>query len=266
MKRHSWPGCVFCLAAALALAAALPPLHGQAQTVTPAVPVTNEPHHHLAYSNSNVRAFQVEVPPHSSTLLHRHDVDYIWLALGDADVVNAVAEQPEARIKVSDGSVHYTRGGFAHVARNDTDSPFRNVTIEILQTQTNAQNICGEVLPGAPLGCRGADIDSARKYKGTTVRPEFSTDQMRVLTLQLAPGAKFTVSKSKTPPVLVAFDGTEAQALVSVPVAGGATGKGTRELHSGDILGCPPDFAVEIQNTGKFAARFLALEFKNGKI
>ncbi len=230
-----------------------------------AVPVTSEPHHHLSYSNANLRAFQVEVPPHSSTLLHRHEVDYIWLALGDADVINAVAGKPEARLQVKDGTVHFTRGDFAHIARNETDSPFRNVTIELLQPHTNPQNLCDEVLTGTATNCpSGAGLDS--KYRGGSVRPAFETDQMRVLVVRIEPGAGMTVARSKTPPVLVAFDGTDAQALVSTPVAGGATSKGTRVLRSGDILGCPPDIAVEVRNTGKSAARFLALEFKNGKI
>jgi mannose-6-phosphate isomerase-like protein (cupin superfamily) len=240
---------------------------GQAPAQTAAVPVTGEPHHHLVYSDENVRAFHVEVPAHSSTMLHQHDVDYIWLALGDADVINAVAGKPEARLQIKDGIVHFTRGGFAHVARNESNSGFRNVTIELLKPQKNPRNRCEGVMPGAAgmMICERPRPGHLYGYIGAEASEAFATDQMRVFRLQVAAGGKMKVGKSKTSRVLVVSEGTEAQALVSIPVAGGATGKGTRDLRSGDIVACPPKMAVEIRNPGKSPAQFLALEFKNAK-
>lgn len=234
---------------------------GQAPAQTAAVPVTGEPHHHLVYSDENVRAFDVEVPAHSSTMLHEHAVDYIWLALGDADVINAVAGKPEARLQIKDGEVHFTRGGFAHVARNESDSAFRNVTIELLKPQTNPQNICEEVIAATPIsgGLRGDACGPNR----TRNRLAFSTDQLTLALVQLAPREKVTVRGSTASTVLVAMDGTHAQAVMNITVAGGAQGNGTRDLHSGDVMGCPANIAIEIRNTGKTPARFLALEFNS---
>lgn len=62
-----------------------------AQQSTPSeVPVEKEPHHHLVFENEYVRVFKVEVPPHESTLVHRHSRDYVVVTIGDADVTNAV--------------------------------------------------------------------------------------------------------------------------------------------------------------------------------
>jgi hypothetical protein len=63
-----------------------------------AVPIANEPHHHLVLENSYVRVFHVSVPPHDATLLHQHDVPYIYVSLGPADVINAIQGKPEGRL------------------------------------------------------------------------------------------------------------------------------------------------------------------------
>ncbi len=94
--------------------------------------VPGEPHHHLKIENEDVRVYYVEVPPHQDTQPHQHDHDYIYVSLGPSDVVNAVRDKPEVHLVLKDGETHFTRGGFAHVARNLADTPFRNITIELL--------------------------------------------------------------------------------------------------------------------------------------
>src|SRR6266849_4626374 len=111
--------------------------------------VPGEPHHHLKIENEYVRVYYMEVPPHEDTQLHQHDHDYIYVSLGPADVVNAVRDKPEVHLVLKDGETHFTRGGFAHVARNLADTPFRNVTIELLHPQEEPRNVCGPVIPNA---------------------------------------------------------------------------------------------------------------------
>src|SRR3984893_9402727 len=115
-----------CLPVALAALSFVPVAGAQR-----AVAVTTEPHHHLTWTDSLVRVFRVEVPARSATLLHEHAVDYFWIAVGASEFVNAVAGKPEARVVAPDASVHFTRGGFAHIARNEGGSPFSNVTFEL---------------------------------------------------------------------------------------------------------------------------------------
>lgn len=125
-------------------------LNAQAPT---AVPIPKEPHHHLVLENSYVRVFRVSVPAHESTLLHQHDVPYVYVALGPADVINAVQGKPEAHLTMADGQVGYSPGHFAHIARNEADAPFNNVTIELLRAQGEPRNLCEKVVNGPALKC-----------------------------------------------------------------------------------------------------------------
>lgn len=105
-----------------------------AQTAAPAtVEITAEPFHHLVLKNKKVRVFSVEVPPKASTLMHRHKNDYVFVTLGDSEVMNLRQGEKPAELRLNDGDVRFTKGGFAHIARNLKDVPFRNVTIEVLK-------------------------------------------------------------------------------------------------------------------------------------
>ena len=132
-----------------------------------------EPHHHLKIENEYVRVYYVEVPPHENTQLHQHDHDYIYVSLGPADVVSAILNQPEIHLQLKDGETHFTRGGFAHVARNLADTPFRNITIELLRPQGKLHNWCDNVVPDEEFDCR------TRTIQGRTLRPSFRTDSIK---------------------------------------------------------------------------------------
>jgi hypothetical protein len=135
------------LVLALLFAAALP---AQAPV---AVPIPKEPHHHLVLENDYVRVFRVSLPAHDATLLHQHDVPYLYVSLGPADVINAVQGRPEARIVMADGQVGYSRGHFAHIARTDAGLAFDNVTIELFKPQGAPRNLCEKVVDGPVLKC-----------------------------------------------------------------------------------------------------------------
>ena len=62
------------------------------------VEITAEPHHHLALENQYVRVFKVDVPPHESTLMHRHRHDYVFVTLGASEVSNEVEGKPAATL------------------------------------------------------------------------------------------------------------------------------------------------------------------------
>jgi quercetin dioxygenase-like cupin family protein len=95
------------------------------------VPITKEPSHHLLFENEYVRVFKVEVAPHAETLYHKHDVDYVFVTLGDSDVESVRVGEPPVRLQLKDGETRFTKGGFAHKAVNNSDKPFVNVTVEL---------------------------------------------------------------------------------------------------------------------------------------
>ncbi len=165
-----------------------PAIAAGAQTIPGAVLAKNEPHHHLAYEDSVIRVLRVRVAPHDTTLLHEHAPDYFWIALGSTEVVNAVFGKPDATIKATDLSVHYTPGKFAHVARNPGESNFDNITVELLGAQTNPRNLCEAAVAGHALDCANA-AEARPGSNRVRERPAFETDQLRVSVVTLEPGA-----------------------------------------------------------------------------
>jgi hypothetical protein len=124
------------------------------------VPITKEPSHHLVFENEYVRVFKVEVAPHAETLYHKHDVDYVFVTLGDSDVESVRIGEPPVRLQLKDGETRFTKGGFAHKAVNLSDKPFVNVTVELKKHFDAEMKSCAEpmkctrdvVLGGASLG------------------------------------------------------------------------------------------------------------------
>jgi quercetin dioxygenase-like cupin family protein len=102
-----------------------------AAPVLAVVPIAKEPSHHLVFENEYVRVFKVEVAPHAETLYHKHDVDYVFVTLGDSDVESVRVGEPTVRLQLKDGETRFTKGGFAHKAVNRSDKPFVNVTVEL---------------------------------------------------------------------------------------------------------------------------------------
>src|SRR5712664_4855951 len=117
------------------------------------VPISEEPHHRLVLQNGFIHVYSVMVRPLDTTLLHQHDLPYLYLTLGPAEIINAIVGKPELHQVLQDGETHYSPGHFAHIARTDSGMPFQNVTIELVRPQGTTKNLCKDVLPGAPLNC-----------------------------------------------------------------------------------------------------------------
>jgi quercetin dioxygenase-like cupin family protein len=101
------------------------------------VPITQEEHHHLVLENEYVRVFHVEVAPHSETKYHQHDMDYVFVTLGDSVVENDRVREKPVKLELKDGDTRFTKGGFAHKAVNLSDKPFVNVTVELKKKTEN---------------------------------------------------------------------------------------------------------------------------------
>ena len=188
-----------CVALSLAAATAT------AQSIPGAVLAKHEPHHHLAFEDATIRVLRVRVAPHDTTLLHEHDPDYFWVALGASTVVNAKPGIADATITSADQSVHYTIGNFAHVARNPGDAPFDNITVELLEPQTNVRNLCEHALGDKPLDCP-ATGEGAEFFTGGAEHPAFATDQIRVSLVTIAPGQSLRSSTVTKPAWVIALD------------------------------------------------------------
>jgi quercetin dioxygenase-like cupin family protein len=191
--------------------------------------VPGEPHHHLQIENAFVRVYFVEVPAHGETQLHQHDEDYVYVAIGAADVTSAIPGKPEVQLQLADGEVRFTRGGFAHVARNNAGTVFHNVTIVLLRPQENPRNLERQIVPG-PLH---PPIRTGDKLPaGIDTIGLFETEEITVEQMTLEP--RFNHFETDTP---------SASLLVATGERGltvRATGQRPQELALGGVLWLPP--------------------------
>ena len=218
------------------------PLFALARAAAQEVEITAEPSHHAALENSYIRAFKVEVAPHTATLMHWHRHDYIFVTLGDAHLSNEVEGKSPVEAKLYDGDTRFTPGNFAHIARNLGDTPFRNVTIELLQD---------DKMKSAPSHW---DKDSGEEtFMGGHRKILFVKDGVRVSQIELSVKAAMPKDENVRPRLLVAISEFE--------LGHNADGKGSagKVLKPGDMWWSEGSLAVT--NAGSGPARFAMLEF-----
>lgn len=210
------------------------------------VEITSEPHHHLALENEYIRAFKVEVAPHEMTLMHAHRHDYVFVTLGPSQIENDVKDKAPVTLKLQDGEARFVAGNFAHVARNLADTPFRNVTIELLQDEA-----AHKTPPPAWDEDRGLHL-----FTGGTQHIMFVQDGARVSEIDLQPGATVPSHHHTGPHLIVA--------VTDLDVRSDVEGQGPMPGHikSGDIKWLPGGYTHTLTNTGKQEAKFVTLEFQ----
>jgi quercetin dioxygenase-like cupin family protein len=212
-----------------------------------------EPHHHLRIDNEFVRAYYVEVPPHDETQLHQHDHDYIYVSLGSADVVNAVLNKPDVHLLLRDGETRFTRGGFAHVARNLSDAPFRNITIELLKASGEPRNVCAVIVPNqASAGCTKT-TGTGREGHGFSVETQLGADAMRLDLVRLDPETEGAGVALEANSLLVPLDGSDVQIKIN--------GEPPKMVQGGELAWIGKNVSGGVWNPGKTAASYLQLAF-----
>ena len=219
------------------------------QTVSSAVvPITNEPSHHLALENEYVRVFKVEVAPRAATLMHRHDNDYVFVTLGDSQVSNERQGEKPVTLKLKDGETRFTKGGFAHLARNLSQQPFRNVTIELPPSSSFA---CGTGAGVCPGGAGGTSNGGGWSWSGIA-----ESDKFLVRKVSLEPNGTLERHEHKGPHLVIAVS--------NLKLRNESVGKQPTEisLPAGDIKWVPSGFTHSVTNVGKEPARFVTIEFK----
>jgi quercetin dioxygenase-like cupin family protein len=209
------------------------------------VEISAEPHHHLAIENEYIRAYKVEVAPNEATLMHRHGHDYVFVTLGDSDVSNEVEGWQPIELKIQDGETRFAPGNFAHIARNLAKTPFRNITVELLQDEKARQS------PPAPWDEeRGLDVLNAG-----TKHILFVKDGVRVSEFELQPGGVVPSHHHAGPHLVVAVSDLDVRNNVEgqAPMLG--------KLKAGDIKWLPGGYTHTLTNMGKKSAHFVTLEF-----
>jgi hypothetical protein len=226
------------------------------------VPISDEPHHRLLLQNDFARVYNVTVAPLDSTLLHQHDLPYLYVVLGFADIINAIVGKPELHQVLEDGEMHYSPGHFAHIVRTDSGMPFHNITVELVRPQGTAKNLCKDVLPGAPLNCpEPATSVATSKGKKATPQvasddsPYFETDEVRVELHKVSSGDDYVDGAPQVAALLIGLTNSN----LDVNLAGEHIGF----LHGGDVLWLPAGQHRRIVDFLGTHSGFLLISFKD---
>lgn len=118
-------GLLALLASTLSLSPPTPPA---------AVPIDQEPSHQKKFENDYVRVFDVVVPPRGETLYHVHSHDYVFVSFGAARVRSEPLGARPIDLTLSDGEARFVSGPVTHRAVNLAETPFHNLTVEILKS------------------------------------------------------------------------------------------------------------------------------------
>jgi quercetin dioxygenase-like cupin family protein len=161
-----------------------------------AVPVAQEPAHHLKLENPYVRVYDVVVAPGEATLFHLHSLDYAFVIFGDATLKSQILGQQEHDLPAKNGDVNYTPGPITHRVRNTGTTVFHNLTIEFPGPKPSHTGLLN-----APLG------------KGQSI--VFENDRIRVVRLKLKPGESTGMHTHTRPSLGIAV--TAGSLLVEYP-------------------------------------------------
>jgi quercetin dioxygenase-like cupin family protein len=205
------------------------------------VEITAEPSHHLAIENEYVRVFSVQVAPHASTLMHRHRHDYIFITLGNSHIANQIEGNTPAEVELDDGETRFVTGNFAHIARNLSDKPFRNVTIELLQDRSSQS--------------RWSTETGQQKFVGGQLNILFIKDGARVSETYLEPGGKIPSHHHDGPHLVVAVTDLDLRSNVE---GGGST---PVIMKAGEAKWVPGGVTHTVTNAGTKPARLVSVEF-----
>jgi len=216
-----------------------------AVAAAPEVEITSEPSHHLAIENEYLRVFQVEVAPRASTLMHRHRHDYVFVTLGDSHVSNEVEGKAPVELKLADGDTRFVPGNFAHIARNLAETPFRNVTIEILQDKQHKK---------VRKTLRSWEIKVDTTFPGGHSKVLLEKAQVSVSEVDLDAGGTMPSHHHTGPHLLVAVSDLDLRS--DIEGAGPVPGK----FKAGDVKWLPGGYTHTLTNTGAHAARFVTVE------
>lgn len=222
-----------------------------------AVDVADEPHHAHVFQNGYVQVYNVTVPPLDATLLHRHDLPYIYLTLGDADIVNEIEGKSPVQMTLQDGATRYTPGGFAHIARTPAGSLFHNITMVLEHPQESPHNL-GENAQDRPLGsCPPSTSAAGQNFQipSEQLVPCFESNEVRLELVRVEGGKDFVQASPETSALLVAMSNANLDVALG--------GEHAAFMHAGDVLWLPAKTARRVGDFLGTRSQFLLLSFKD---
>jgi quercetin dioxygenase-like cupin family protein len=211
------------------------------------VAVCGEPHHHLKFANDYVQAYYVDVPPHQETQMHRHPTEYIAYAIGHADIDVIAPDGKTTHVLLDAPAVRYTPCCATHLVKNRVETPFRNITIQLLKN--DGHTVCLGTCESDPRSKGWPPMSTGGKVLGYG-------DTFRMAEMVLAPGEVTNLHTHNTTHLMAA--------ITPVTLKSHADGKPDLEVHkdAGEMLWVEGPLTHTLQNIGKDEARFVTLEIQ----
>ena len=237
-------GILILLASLLGFPDAARQVSAQETAALPGVPITQEPRHHLVFQNSFVNVYEVEVAPGYATLMHQHYYDNLFVVFGDADLTNAVAGENPTKLELSDLGVHFAREPYAHTIANNGKLPFRNITVELLQTQGQFKSFHSSI--NAALNAAPSDDDGIRQAF------VLGTDEVQVIAVAVPS------SKAWAPP----HDGRDRLVVMLDKINDGSLPReANAPFPAGMLAWFPADTDLSVPNESDQQMKLMILEF-----
>jgi len=190
-------------------------LYAQKQDI---ISLSSEPHHELRMHNPYVNVYHAQLLAHQSMLEHKHDYDYMQVAIGDAQLVRVVPGQPDSLRSIHDGQVDFGTKGTIHSSSNHLDSTYNTIAVEFLKPQGELKNGCVTAVTGKPLNCVANEAPHGQL--------QFETDSTRVYSTVIPSHGKFTIGNSTERELVIALD--------TMRITSGRAAAKT--LHPGDFI------------------------------
>lgn len=219
--------------------------------------VADEPHYAHIFQNGYVRVYNMTVPPLDATLLHRHDLPYLYVTLGQADIVDAVEGKPSAHVTLEDGATRYSPGGFADIVRTDAGIAFHNITMALIHPQDSPHNL-GAGGDARPLGsCPQITAIPVQndQIPFEQVVPCFETSEVRMDLVKVGGGKDYVQAAPETAALLIAMSNANLDVSVG--------GQHAAFLHAGDVLWLSAGTARKVVDFLGTGSNFLLISFKD---
>ncbi len=158
------------------------------------IQVSQEPRHHKVLANEWVRVLDVHVPPHDTTLMHKHSTPSVFLVLSNTKTGSEVLIEP-GKPSFADGNIWFE--GFydkprVHRVWNEDTVEFHVMDIE---------------LPHTPGSFFVMDPPFSKQL--------FDAKPVRVYRLTLPPGQHVALPRSQSPVLVIGLTGPSANGIVN---------------------------------------------------
>lgn len=198
------------------------------------VPVSEEPRHHRALINEWVRVLDVHIPPHDTTLFHKHSTPSVFIVLSNTRTGSQLLVEP--------GKAAFTAGNIwfeSFAAKPRIHRVWNEDTVEFHVMDIELPHVAAG---GAMAKLPGEEADGKLLFDAPSVR---------VFRLTLAGGQHQVLPRSQSP-VLIINLSDSAKGVVN----------DKRFTQKGDFLFVPADAAIAVGNEGAGAEEFAVLYLK----